>query len=112
MKNKIALVESLIFTYQSKENTIASVIEDNNIWLTQKSIADLFECDVRVADKTAFVRVFRFVVLADESRIPAVVAFGIVVAGLRDRRIFVPARVGRKAVVVAVPGPRQFKFAP
>ena len=45
MKNKIALVESLIFTYQSKENTIASVIEDNNIWLTQKSIADLFECE-------------------------------------------------------------------
>ena len=46
MRNKIALVESLIFTYQSKENTIASVIEDNNIWLTQKSIADLFECGV------------------------------------------------------------------
>lgn len=45
MKNKIALIESLIFTYQSKENTIASVIEDNNIWLTQKSIADLFECE-------------------------------------------------------------------
>ena len=45
MKNKIAIVESLIFTYQSKENTVASVIEDNNIWLTQKSIADLFECE-------------------------------------------------------------------
>ena len=36
MKNKIALVESLIFTYQSKENTVASVIEDDNLWLTQK----------------------------------------------------------------------------
>ena len=46
MKNKIALIESLIFTYQSKQNTIASVIEDNNIWLTQKSIADLFESGV------------------------------------------------------------------
>ena len=45
MKNKIAIVESLIFTYQSKENTVASVIEDNNIWLTQKSIADIFECE-------------------------------------------------------------------
>lgn len=45
MKNKIAIVESLIFTYQSKEKTIASVIEDNNIWLNQKSIADLFECE-------------------------------------------------------------------
>ena len=33
MKNKIAIVESLIFTYQSKENTVASVIEDNNIGL-------------------------------------------------------------------------------
>ena len=43
MKNKIALVESLIFTYQSKENTVNSVISDNNIWLTQKSLADLFE---------------------------------------------------------------------
>ena len=45
MKSRIALVESLIFTYQSKENTVASVIENNNIWLTQKSIADLFECE-------------------------------------------------------------------
>ena len=45
MKNKIALVESLIFTYQSKENTVASVIEDDNLWLTQKSIADLFDCE-------------------------------------------------------------------
>lgn len=45
MKNKIALVESLIFTYQSKENTVASVIEDDNLWLTQKSVADLFDCE-------------------------------------------------------------------
>ena len=46
MKNRIATIESLIFTYQSKENTVSSVIEDNNIWLTQKSISDLFECGV------------------------------------------------------------------
>lgn len=45
VKNKIALVESLIFTYQSKENTVASVIEDDNLWLTQKSVADLFDCE-------------------------------------------------------------------
>ena len=45
MKNKIAIVESLIFTYQSKENTVSSVITENNIWLTQKSIADLFETE-------------------------------------------------------------------
>ena len=45
MKNKIALVESLIFTYQSKENTVASIIDDDNLWLTQKSIADLFDCE-------------------------------------------------------------------
>lgn len=45
MKNKIALVESLIFTYQSKENTVNSVISDNNLWLTQKSIADLFNTE-------------------------------------------------------------------
>lgn len=45
MKNKIALVESLIFTYQSKENTVNSVISDNNLWLTQKSIADLFDTE-------------------------------------------------------------------
>ena len=50
MKNKIAIVESLIFTYQSKENTVASVIEDNNIWLTQKSIADLFETGVNTVN--------------------------------------------------------------
>ena len=50
MKNKIALVESLIFTYQSKENTVASVIEDDNLWLTQKSLADLFECGVNTVN--------------------------------------------------------------
>ena len=50
MKNKIALVESLIFTYQSKENTVASVIEDDNLWLTQKSLADLFECSVNTVN--------------------------------------------------------------
>lgn len=50
MKNRIAIVESLIFTYQSKENTVASVIEDNNIWLTQKSIADLFETGVNTVN--------------------------------------------------------------
>lgn len=46
MKNKIALVESLIFTYQSKQNKINSVIDNNNLWLTQKSIADLFDTGV------------------------------------------------------------------
>ena len=46
MKNKIALVESLIFTYQTKSNTVSSIINDNNLWLTQKSIADLFETGV------------------------------------------------------------------
>ena len=50
MKNKIALVESLIFTYQSKENTVASVIDDDNLWLTQKSLADLFECGVNTVN--------------------------------------------------------------
>ena len=50
MKNKIALVESLIFTYQSKENTVASVIEDDNLWLTQKALADLFECGVNTVN--------------------------------------------------------------
>ena len=45
MKNKIALVESLIFTYQSKENMVASIIEDDNLWLTQKSVADLLDCE-------------------------------------------------------------------
>ena len=45
MKNKIALVKSLISTYQSKENTAASVIEDDNLWLTQKSVADLLDCE-------------------------------------------------------------------
>ena len=45
MKNKIALVESLIFTHQSKENAVASVIEDDNLWLTQKSVTDLFDCE-------------------------------------------------------------------
>ena len=74
MKNKIALIESLIFTYQSKQNTIASVIEDNNIWLTQKSIADLFESGVNTInyhisevfssnelDERATFRIFRIV---------------------------------------------------
>ena len=74
MKNKIALIESLIFTYQSKENTIASVIADNNIWLTQKSIADLFESGVNTInyhisevfssnelDEQATFRIFRIV---------------------------------------------------
>ena len=28
-----------------KENTVASVIEDDNLWLTQKSVADLFDCE-------------------------------------------------------------------
>ena len=50
MKNKIALVESLIFTYQSKENMVPSVIEDDNLWLTQKSLADLFECGVNTVN--------------------------------------------------------------
>lgn len=45
MKNKIALVKSLISTYQSKEKTVVSVSEDNNLWLTQKSVADLFDCE-------------------------------------------------------------------
>lgn len=43
MKNEIAHIESLIFMYQSKENIVHSVISDNNLWLTQKSLADLFE---------------------------------------------------------------------
>ena len=39
-----------MFTYQSKENTVASVIEDDNLWLTQKSLADLFECGVNTVN--------------------------------------------------------------
>lgn len=46
MENKIAIVESLIFTYQSKENTINSVISEDNLWLSQKSLSDLFETKV------------------------------------------------------------------
>ena len=45
MKNEIALIESLIFMYQSKENIVHSVISDKNLWLTQKSIADLFDTE-------------------------------------------------------------------
>jgi len=40
VKNKIALVIYISI----KRNTVASVIEDDNLWLTQKSLADLFEC--------------------------------------------------------------------
>ena len=46
MEKRIAIIESLIFTYQSKENTVNYIVEDNNLWLTQKSIADLFESTV------------------------------------------------------------------
>ena len=36
VKNKIALVIYISI----KRNTVASVIEDDNLWLTQKSVAD------------------------------------------------------------------------
>ena len=45
MKNRVALIESLIFTYQAKENTVACVIDNDNLWVTQKTMANLFKCE-------------------------------------------------------------------
>lgn len=39
--------EFLIFTSQADENTIEVRVEDENIWLTQKIMAKLFDVDVR-----------------------------------------------------------------
>ncbi|SFV89617.1 Putative DNA-binding protein in cluster with Type I restriction-modification system [hydrothermal vent metagenome] len=41
---KNATAQFLIFTTQAGENTINVRVEDDNIWLTQKLMAQLFEC--------------------------------------------------------------------
>ncbi|MEI6347765.1 MAG: RhuM family protein [Bacteroidota bacterium] len=50
-RNKIHIrnstTEFLIFSKQSGENSIEVRIEDENVWLSQKLIAILFEVDVR-----------------------------------------------------------------
>ncbi len=43
--------EFLIFTSQAKEDGIEVRVEDENVWLTQKLVAKLFEVDVRTVNE-------------------------------------------------------------
>ena len=38
--------EFLMFTYQGGENSIEVRYEDKTIWLTQKMMAELFQCSI------------------------------------------------------------------
>ena len=43
-------IDSSAYLHINQKNTVASVIEDDNLWLTQKSLADLFECGVNTVN--------------------------------------------------------------
>ena len=43
---KSSSVEFLIFEIQSKENGIQVRYENENLWITQKAMAELFDCSI------------------------------------------------------------------